>query len=298
VPCDGEFRAGWFVWALRDATAAAGHYTRVAAAQEYYGRLAKELDAACANGELHCQPKTGTLAPRFRTAYLRSSLNAAVRLFGVAAADVRVPQPWALRSVFFTPSYDNLWSSVFLESVSAALYIHYLSYFGPDHTAADYQNSSISIKRASVFLAVIDVVSRVWGNFAWIIHLAGIFALTALPLLWRAYPNRACWPLYLVSVGAQLIFLSRVLLLAYVDAVAIPSINLLYLSPVMPLLILADAMLLIQLGRTLWPQPAKPPGEGNANSRNASAAAAVVSLFRTVRSRQLHTKRTSPGSAA
>jgi hypothetical protein len=261
TPCDGEFRAAWFMWALREATAAAGHYTRAGSAQEYYSRLAEEVDAACANGELQCQPKTGTLAPRFRRAYLPPSLNAAVRLFAVAAADVRVPQPWALRSVFFTPSYDNLWTSAFLESVNAALYIHYLSYLEADHAPASYQTSSIAITRARVFLFVMDAINRIWQKLAWIIHLAGILALIALPLLWRAYPNRACWPLFLVSGGAQLIFLSRILLLAYVDTVAIPSVNLLYLSPAMPLLLLADATALIQLGRTLSPQPAliEPP---------------------------------------
>ncbi len=46
--CSDEILSGWFVWALRDAAAAAGHYRSAKDADAYYTRLADEINAACA----------------------------------------------------------------------------------------------------------------------------------------------------------------------------------------------------------------------------------------------------------
>jgi hypothetical protein len=54
VVCD--FGGGWMVWALRDAAAASGHFTDDAAAQRFFARLSREIDAACDNGALSCAP--------------------------------------------------------------------------------------------------------------------------------------------------------------------------------------------------------------------------------------------------
>ena len=82
---------------------------------------------------------------------------------------------------------------------------------------------------------------------------AALLALIALPLLWRARPGRACWPMLAFCAGAYLLFATRVALLAYLDTVAIPSVNMLYLSPAMPCLLLGLALPLILLWRTLRP---------------------------------------------
>lgn len=60
-----EFGGGWFVWALRDATAAAGHYTDAVAAAAFYRRLAAEIHVACDDGRLQCGPRRDSLAPLF-----------------------------------------------------------------------------------------------------------------------------------------------------------------------------------------------------------------------------------------
>jgi hypothetical protein len=51
VPPD-EFAAGWFMWALRDAAAAAGHYKSARDSEDFYRRIAEEIDAATAEGRL------------------------------------------------------------------------------------------------------------------------------------------------------------------------------------------------------------------------------------------------------
>jgi hypothetical protein len=69
-----EILSGWFMWALRDAVAAAGFYRSAPEAAAFYNRLADEIDAACSRGELDCLPARATLAPPFRPHYVLDSL--------------------------------------------------------------------------------------------------------------------------------------------------------------------------------------------------------------------------------
>jgi hypothetical protein len=47
-----EFAAAWFIYALRDAAAAAGHYQSARDSEDFYRRIAEEIDAAAAEGRL------------------------------------------------------------------------------------------------------------------------------------------------------------------------------------------------------------------------------------------------------
>jgi hypothetical protein len=53
----GEIAATWFLWALRDAAAAAGHYQSPTKASAFFGRVADEISTACAQGSLQCSPQ-------------------------------------------------------------------------------------------------------------------------------------------------------------------------------------------------------------------------------------------------
>ena len=53
----GEIGAGWFMFALRDAAAQAGHYQSPAKASAFFGQIADEISAACARGDLECSPQ-------------------------------------------------------------------------------------------------------------------------------------------------------------------------------------------------------------------------------------------------
>ena len=54
---DDDIVGGWFMWALRDAVAAAGHYRSGKAAALFYGRLANEVNRACDAGLLEAGPR-------------------------------------------------------------------------------------------------------------------------------------------------------------------------------------------------------------------------------------------------
>jgi hypothetical protein len=51
----GEYQAGWFVWALRDAVASKGYYKDAIAADGFYAKLNAELDHACKEGVVRCR---------------------------------------------------------------------------------------------------------------------------------------------------------------------------------------------------------------------------------------------------
>ena len=119
-----------------------------------------------------------------------------------------------------------------------------------------YAFPSLAVERATRILRGLEGWMRAWGIIGPVLQLAALLALLALPLLWRARPARACWPLLALCAGAYLLFATRVALLAYLDTVAIPSVNMLYLSPAMPCLLLGLALPLMLLWRTLrWEAP-------------------------------------------
>ena len=70
---DGPDIPGWFMWAFRDAVAAAGHYKSAPEAMQFYDELAREINAACASGRIPCGPPRATMMPVFRWQYLRDT---------------------------------------------------------------------------------------------------------------------------------------------------------------------------------------------------------------------------------
>lgn len=66
---DSGIHGGWFMWAFRDAVAAAGYHSSGTAAANYYRRLATELDAACDDGRLACSAKRLSLMPPWHEEY-------------------------------------------------------------------------------------------------------------------------------------------------------------------------------------------------------------------------------------
>jgi hypothetical protein len=52
VGIQGEIASGWFYWALRDATALAGHHTSASDANAYYQKIADEINKAIDSGHL------------------------------------------------------------------------------------------------------------------------------------------------------------------------------------------------------------------------------------------------------
>lgn len=87
LPCD-DIGGGWFMWAFRQAAARAGHHTSGPEASRYYGRVAAEVNAACADGRLVCGRPRATLHPPLRADLAGPTVVAAGRV-AVALAGFR-----------------------------------------------------------------------------------------------------------------------------------------------------------------------------------------------------------------
>ena len=60
----GEIAGGWFLWALRDAAAAHGHYQSPAKASGFFRQVASEINVACESGKLRCEQSLISYLPR------------------------------------------------------------------------------------------------------------------------------------------------------------------------------------------------------------------------------------------
>lgn len=61
---DRDVAWGWSMWQLREAVMNAGHHRTAADAVRFYGRLAAEINGACASGKLSClAPRSSMLPP-------------------------------------------------------------------------------------------------------------------------------------------------------------------------------------------------------------------------------------------
>jgi hypothetical protein len=76
---------GWFQWAIRQAAAQAGHYQTARTANEYWGRVAQEINAACDRGDLPAGPKRSGFFPRWDSSQWRDLRESCRQAFAVVA---------------------------------------------------------------------------------------------------------------------------------------------------------------------------------------------------------------------
>lgn len=78
-----EIAAGWFMWALRDATAAAGHAHSGREAMAFYRKIADEVNAACDQGRLAAGPRRSGFVPVWHHEYLAPMCRSFLRGCGL-----------------------------------------------------------------------------------------------------------------------------------------------------------------------------------------------------------------------
>jgi len=64
-----EIPGGWFMWALRDAVAAAGYATSGGNAMSFYRRIAEQINGACGEGRIDCFASRSSMMPPWRADY-------------------------------------------------------------------------------------------------------------------------------------------------------------------------------------------------------------------------------------
>ena len=214
-PCDREFRGGWWMFALRDAAALAGHYRSGAEAERFWDQLADEVDAACAAGRLACGPPRRGFAPP-----LAPGDAIAIAAHGLrAGADVLTFRGFAL-----VPA-----ASTGADVARHAALLHSRA-FPPDAAPAEFADPADRL-RAGLLRAIA-------APYPWLVPplaLVGAIACAiALTRGLRAFET----PWVAIAVVLAVAVASRAALVGAIAATSIPILDAHYLSPAYPLVLL------------------------------------------------------------
>ena len=98
----GDIAGGWFIWALRDAAAQAGHYRTPGEASAFFGRLVSEVNEACRSGQLSCRGSPIPYMPRVSWLQIEQIPQR------IAEAVILVSRPAQLIHLDSTPSSGEL----------------------------------------------------------------------------------------------------------------------------------------------------------------------------------------------
>jgi len=220
-PCP-EILSGWFMWAFRDATAAAGHYRSAEEARSFYLRLAAEIDAACEQHPGECLPYRQTMVPPWRDDYfidtLRSSRDVFRTLVSMGGASVATGT-----------------------SVGPAQQLAQFAFVTNGPLAAPEQSADSACQTCPTFVSPRDTFRyEMARRLAKAESKASEFGVPAAIVVWLAWlimaVRRRKLDAGLVIVSALIAAVgSRVILLGFLDATSIPSNNMLYLVPVVPM---------------------------------------------------------------
>ncbi len=253
-PCDGEMHGIWLAWMLRIATAAAGRYGSAREARGFYGRLAREVNIACDDGRLVCTPPRHSLLPPIHWRDIGVALGAALRMVRFivtldgwwlpvnrqaqaalpAGLRVGVPPVSCLAAIPLPPCRDDGW---FFDLVRTTLFVMPPSQLGPqgDQTYEQAQEASRqlpSVHRAMVLITILDRVRLALATvLPWMSGFALIcFLIGGVMQISRARRN----DVWVAAAVCAVIVMSRIGLLAPLDATMFPTVRVRYLEPIYP----------------------------------------------------------------
>ena len=238
TPCP-EVLSGWFMWSLRGAVAAAGHYRTAVEAQRFHLQLAREVNDACDRAAIPCGPPRSTLVPPWHEGYLGDTLRASLAVF-TTLMSVGYPSVYIPRSI---GDPKNL--ALFARVTNGPL--------APPEPGAWDNTPNHRIAKA---------IARLQRQLTRVALPASIVAWLALVVY--SIARRQWHPAHVVCAALVAALSARVVLLGFLEATSIPSNNALYLSPVVPLA-LAFPFRVALLARSLWPAPSVAP---NTNIRD------------------------------
>jgi hypothetical protein len=225
APCP-EIMAGWFMWALRDAVAAAGHYSSATGAQQFYERLAAEVNDACDRGTIACGPPNSSMIPPWREDYLAATLAASrsifIDLISLGNVEARI-----------TPSVGDARQLERFTRVTN----------GPPASEGHTGWNGIRHRAAA---AIAEIQKRVTFFAIPLAMIAWTFLLAFSIVRRRWHPGHVVAAALLAAIAA------RVVLLGFLEATSIPY-TFLYLSPAVPMA-LAFAPCIVFLALAIIPK--------------------------------------------
>lgn len=217
-PCP-EILSGWFMWALRDAVAQAGYYKDARSAQAFYRRLAAEIDEGCRQRPTDCLSRRDTLVPPWHPSYARDTALTTVRVFQTLATLGNL-QP----SLGHSSGTANQLALFRLVTNGPLAPVAGAKAEGPDLVSPrDVTRYSLAIWLSN-WESRISTVGLPLAFFVWSLWLAAAL-----------FVRRNIDTALVVTTALAAAIVTRVVLLAFLEATSIPSNNMLYLFPLAPI---------------------------------------------------------------
>lgn len=227
--------SGWFQWAIRDAADEAGHYTSALKANQYFERLAREINQACDNGSLSCGPEQHSMTPKFSSELIAPLFREiwAGTMLSLSQTDGKFGAPPSAGH----PRNRGLFADMTGHTVRP--------WSDPTNAEASNPRSlELSVLRIALARHVTQAQSIV-TLLALIIAVLG----TMIVMFSRERLMRLNWHLVTLTMALGGAVAARIVLLAYVHVTAQPAINPLYFSPG---IVLVPALAACWLA-ALWP---------------------------------------------
>jgi hypothetical protein len=212
-----DIAGGWFIWAFRQAAFRAGHHTSGASASVYYGRIAREINAACAGRKLDCAAERASLMPPWNNEYAKPVLADMVKAcLYMVRFEGFIPHPGP------TEGTDDQ-MAIFRDLTRDRL---------SPRAAGDRLNEQA--KFDDIKIAVLGYIGKIYRfltPFA-----AGLALILYIYNTARLFKRKAFSELWIICTALLVAIIVMLLLLSVIDVTSFTAINPLYLSPVYPLL--------------------------------------------------------------
>lgn len=220
-----DLSGGTFMWTLRDAVAAAGYYRSATAAEQYYHRLALEVQAACDQHAIACSAPMPGLLPPWINRY------APVLLQTVLHGIVTVVHYDNIRTVGSASNGSPHQRALFQQITHAP--------FAPDASVGALAPSQWGLR-----IRTLNLITFV---YQWLTPLSAIIAIAGMiqsVRRWRRLWYRTLLVSVLICISAMIL---RVGLVSYTEVTSFRAIGVNYLSPVYPLMLIGILLGLLGL---------------------------------------------------
>ena len=246
----GEYMAGYFSFALRDAAAMIGKYKDAATANAYFNQLADEVNAACDAGLISAGPRRSGMVPRFYPWMLGPLLQSTGGriLDVVCCADITpLPSP---------ANEDDAYLRVFEDFTGSTIAANRYMPDGQIVENYHYSGFRLWMQRGMRVLVIL---------YSWLLPVLSVLALAAFVAVFiRALRKKEAkmrfWMLWVASGSLLCAFVLRCFMVAYAFVTFSTGVSAAYSAAGYPLL-LAFIFSVFALFFATLPQKVKAAGE-------------------------------------
>ncbi len=201
-----DIAGGWFVWAFRYAVADKGYYKSGEITKAYFKRLASEVNAACDDKKLDCDPARSTMNPPWHAEYA-----------------------WPLLTTF---------------SDAAGLLAKFTG------VNASSSGSSNLKQVANLKISILNAIGRIYQLLIPILVILAIVAYILTTIY--VFRKHTLTDLYMINSAIVMAIAARLFILSLIDISSFPAVNILYLSPAYPLLLIFIILSLMDGVKTVF----------------------------------------------